>query len=47
MTNGRQFVLCVKEVTTGKVLERHERVAAWNLSSLESDYVRIVERAGP
>lgn len=44
MTNGHGFTVCVKDVATGDVLERHERVTAWSLLHLESAHVQIVQR---
>lgn len=44
MTNGHGFTVCVKDVASGEVLERHERVTAWNLLHLESAHVQIVQR---
>jgi hypothetical protein len=45
MTNGREFVVEVKQRGSGVVLETHEGVTAYNLLSLKSDYVTITEVA--
>lgn len=45
MTNGRRFEVCVKDVATGEILERHDRVSARDLLDVESAYIRIIERA--
>jgi len=43
MTNGSEFVVQVKRQGTGEVLENHTGVTAYNLLTLESDYVSFSE----
>ncbi len=42
MTNGEEFVVEVKERGTGRVLEHHDGVTAYNLLDLPTDHVSIV-----